>query len=230
MSQPASEEAIFLSALEKGTPTERAAYLEAACGADADLRRCVERLLEAHPHVGAFLESPAAVEERTQDPQGANAPGASSPTAGPGTRIGPYKVLQQIGEGGMGVVWMAEQEEPVRRQVALKIIKPGMDSQQIIARFEAERQALALMDHPNIAKSLLGGALLGQKQYAAAEPLLKEGYEGLKQRAAKIPPANKVRLIEALERLVRLFVATGKNDEAAKWRTELEAAAAREKP
>ena len=82
----------------------------------------------------------------------------SPPAEEPGTRIGPYKLLQQIGEGGMGIVWMAEQEQPVRRKVALKIIKPGMDSQQVVARFEAERQALALMDHPNIARVLDGGA------------------------------------------------------------------------
>src|SRR5262249_22610180 len=79
------------------------------------------------------------------------------PAEAPGTVVGPYKLLQQIGEGGMGVVFMAEQEKPVRRKVALKIIKPGMDSRQVIARFEAERQALALMDHQNIARVLDAG-------------------------------------------------------------------------
>src|SRR5262249_30831137 len=82
----------------------------------------------------------------------ADRPGPRPITEGPGTRIGPYKLLQKIGEGGMGVVYMAEQEHPVKRRVALKIIKPGMDSEQVVARFEAERQALALMDHPNIAR------------------------------------------------------------------------------
>src|SRR5437588_8593838 len=94
------------------------------------------------------------VDRRTMGP----APGSPStllaryPVEGPGTKIGPYKLLQKIGEGGMGIVYMAEQETPVRRKVAFKIIKPGMDSAQVIARFEAERQALAMMDHPNIAK------------------------------------------------------------------------------
>ena len=85
-----------------------------------------------------------------------------SPAERPGTRIGPYKLLQQIGEGGMGVVYMAEQQEPVRRKVALKIIKPGMDTKQVIARFEAERQALAMMDHQNIARVLDAGTTEGE--------------------------------------------------------------------
>src|SRR5207247_8302740 len=87
----------------------------------------------------------------------------------PGSTIGPYKLLQQIGEGGMGVVYMAEQTEPVRRKVALKIIKPGMDSAQVIARFEAERQALALMDHQNIARVLDGGATASGRPYFVME-------------------------------------------------------------
>jgi serine/threonine-protein kinase len=91
------------------------------------------------------------------------------PTEGPGSRIGPYKLLQQIGEGGMGTVFMAEQQEPVRRQVALKVIKPGMDSRQVIARFEAERQALALMDHPNIAKVLDAGTTESGRPYFVME-------------------------------------------------------------
>src|SRR5262249_30871630 len=88
---------------------------------------------------------------------------------GPGTVLGPYKLLQQIGEGGMGTVWMAEQAQPVHRKVALKIIKPGMDSRQVLARFEAERQALALMDHPHIAKVFDGGAISGGRPYFVME-------------------------------------------------------------
>ena len=109
------------------------------CADDSDLRHRVERLLRASADAGSFLESPAA------DPH----PTIDRPIAEqPGDTIGPYKLLQQIGEGGFGVVYMADQTEPVKRRVALKIIKPGMDTRQVIARFEAERQALAMMDHP----------------------------------------------------------------------------------
>ena len=110
----------------------------------------------------ALAATPAPVDPGTPAPQGADAPRATGPAEGPGTRIGPYKLLQQIGEDGMGAVWLAEQEQPVRRQVALKIIKPGLDSAQVIARFEAERQALALMDHPHIAKILDAGTTKGE--------------------------------------------------------------------
>src|SRR5262249_53361391 len=113
-------------------------------------RREVEALLHAHDDSAGFLRDPAPRPRETIDV-------ADQPSEGPGTVIGPYKLLQQIGEGGMGVVYMAEQQEPVRRKVALKIIKPGMDSRQVIARFEAERQALAMMDHQNIAKVLDAG-------------------------------------------------------------------------
>ena len=151
MSRPTpSIDEIFFAAMERESPEARAAYLDEVCGSDPDLRRRVERLLDAQPKVGSFLDSPAAGPTMT----------LPSPQAmeGPGTVIGPYKLLEQIGEGGMGVVYMAEQTQPVRRKVALKIIKPGMDTQQVIARFEAERQALAMMDHPNIAKVLDAGA------------------------------------------------------------------------
>src|SRR5215470_15562108 len=129
---------------------KRAAYLDGACGNDAKLRRQVEALLEANASVGDFLEDflPISLHSKATFPAGEK----------PGDRIGHYKLLQQIGEGGCGVVFMAEQEEPVRRRVALKIIKPGMDSKSVVARFEAERQALALMDHPNIAKVFDAGA------------------------------------------------------------------------
>ncbi len=137
--------AIFHAASEV-SPADRAAFLEAACGDDAELRAEVATLLDAQRDAGSFLD----VETVTTP--------ASSPSEGPGTRVGRYKLLQKIGEGGFGSVYMAEQEEPVRRKVALKIIKLGMDTKQVIARFEAERQALALMDHPNIARVLDAGA------------------------------------------------------------------------
>src|SRR6516165_9736419 len=136
--------AVFLEAVENCAPNEWGAYLEGACGDDADLRRRVKILLHAHLGQDSLLDAPA---------PGANAPTIDQPAAERlDAQIGPYKLLQQIGEGGMGTVYLAEQQEPVRRTVALKIIKPGMDSRQVIARFEAERQALALMDHPNIAR------------------------------------------------------------------------------
>src|ERR1700722_8490098 len=141
--------AIFLSALEFTGSEERRAYLDHACGADVPLRRAVQALLDAHQGAGNFLEQSAIPALTT--PEGPRA-------EGPGSRIGSYKLLQKLGEGGMGVVYMAEQEHPVRRRVALKIIKPGMDSNQVVARFEAERQALAMMDHINIAKVLDAGA------------------------------------------------------------------------
>jgi serine/threonine protein kinase/Flp pilus assembly protein TadD len=143
-------EAIFLAALEKITPGERAAFVGGACADNPELLQRVKELLASH--------------EESQGPFDAPPPGLGITVGLPpiaetaGSKIGPYKLLEQIGEGGFGVVFMAEQLEPVRRRVALKVVKPGMDSKQIIARFEAERQALALMDHPNIAKVLEAGA------------------------------------------------------------------------
>jgi hypothetical protein len=143
---------LFLQALELGSPAERQQYLDDACASDPALRAEVEALLQASARAGSFLESPA-----TAPPLGAT---VDAPIReAPGTVIGAYKLLQEIGEGGMGTVFMAEQTQPVQRKVALKIVKPGMDSRQVLARFEAERQALALMDHPNIAKVLDGGAV-----------------------------------------------------------------------
>ncbi len=144
-----SVENILAEAVEIA-PADRQAFVEKACGGNAELRATVERLLANHDQAGSFLEHPAAVLDPVTMP--------ANPVA-IGTRIGPYKLLEIIGEGGMGVVYLAEQQEPVRRQVALKVIKPGMDSKQIVARFEAERQALALMDHPNIARVLEAGAI-----------------------------------------------------------------------
>src|SRR5262249_53245303 len=134
---------------------QRQAYLDEVCGQRPELRRQVEDLLRLHEGAGSFLEKPAADSAAT----GAFPDGAEPAPAleGPGALVGPYKLLEQIGEGGMGTVWMAQQTAPVKRVVALKLIKAGMDSKQVIARFEAERQALALMDHPNIAKVLDAG-------------------------------------------------------------------------
>src|SRR6266699_1297388 len=150
MNTPKDEETIFAAALAL-PPEERAVCLDQACGGDAALRQRVETLLKAHA-ASAFLEEPAA-------PVASHTLQISPPVSErAGDRIGRYKLLQQIGEGGCGIVYMAEQDEPVRRRVALKVIKLGMDTKQVIARFEAERQALALMDHPNIAKVLDAGA------------------------------------------------------------------------
>ena len=167
---------IFLEALELSDPDARREHVARRCAGDELLRRAVEGLLADVANVGSsFLAQPAANEVRqlnddspeTQSPRGANeiAPAVelgttrdSSPTTNaPSTMIGPYKLLQRVGEGGMGEVWMAEQEKPIRRRVAVKLIKAGLDSKQVIARFEAERQALAMMDHQNIAKVLDAG-------------------------------------------------------------------------
>jgi serine/threonine protein kinase/lipopolysaccharide biosynthesis regulator YciM len=140
-----SEKSIFLAALEKESAQERAAFLDQACAGDPRLRAEVEALLAAHERLGELPPAPGATGAGTTVEEPAL-------TEGPGTWIGPYKLLQKLGEGGMGTVYLGEQQEPVKRQVALKIIKAGMDSAHVIGRFEQERQALAVMDHPNIAK------------------------------------------------------------------------------
>ena len=149
-------------------PEERAAYLAEACGADAQLLQCVEAGLKKHEKGGDTIESTGA--RSLRETIVLTLPPLEIPlTERPGTNIGRYRLLQPIGEGGMGSVWMAEQEEPVRRRVALKVIKLGMDTKEVIARFEAERQALALMDHPNIAKVLDGGATETGRPYFVME-------------------------------------------------------------
>ncbi len=141
---------------------QRAAYLERACAGDVKLRQQVEALLNSHDSIGDFLEeSPQKTAKEIRSP--------ISVGEKAGDHIGRYKLLQQIGEGGCGVVYMAEQEEPVRRRVALKIIKPGMDTKNVVARFEAERQALALMDHPNIARVFDAGATASGRPYFVME-------------------------------------------------------------
>ena len=165
MKSAPSEQVLFAEAQQLASPEARAVYLESACGADVPLRRRVEALLEAAEAAGEFLEQPP-TELRGDDLPTSL---AAELTEKPGDRIGRYKLLEKIGEGGCGVVYMAEQEEPVRRRVALKIIKLGMDTRQVIARFEAERQALALMDHPHIAKVLDGGATPTGRPYFVME-------------------------------------------------------------
>jgi tetratricopeptide (TPR) repeat protein/serine/threonine protein kinase len=152
-----NERDLFMAALPIADAAERSAYLDRACAGDAALRQRVEALLAASAQAGSFLQQPAADLRATTDVSHPGPATGSDPVAGPGTIIGPYKLLEPIGEGGMGTVWMAQQTEPVKRLVALKLIKAGMDSRQVIARFEAERQALALMDHANIARVLDGG-------------------------------------------------------------------------
>lgn len=147
---------VFVAALQVA-PEKWEDYLREACGDDPSLQDRARELLRAHVQAGSFLDGPAvAVDVATH-------------IEGPGSVIGPYKLLEQIGEGGMGLVLMAEQSEPIRRHVALKIIKPGMDSRQVVARFEAERQALALMEHPNIARVLDGGSTAGGRPYFVME-------------------------------------------------------------
>src|SRR5262245_45187491 len=159
--QPPDERTVFERSLDFAPGAEREAYLDDACAGKPELRREVDALLKAHEMAGSFLDRPAYDGNRTTDVE----PIAERP----GTFVGPYKLLEQIGEGGFGVVFMAEQERPVRRRVAVKVIKPGMDTRQVIARFEAERQALALMDHPNIARVFDAGATESGRPYFVME-------------------------------------------------------------
>ena len=155
-----SESAIFKVAVSL-SPDQRKAYLMQACGPNSDLRRDVEALLRAHETAGGFLRDPPDRPQAAVD--------CISIAERPGTIIGPYKLLEQIGEGGFGVVFMAEQLQPIQRKVALKVIKPGMDTRQVVARFEAERQALALMDDPNIARVLDAGTTESSRPYFVME-------------------------------------------------------------
>jgi serine/threonine protein kinase/tetratricopeptide (TPR) repeat protein len=159
-SGPSREKEIFERALDIDSVEERQRFLAQACGDDAALLNRVEALLKANEESSRFLP-----DEPLQVPMLPNTP----VTEKAGDRIGHYKLLQEIGEGGCGIVYMAEQEEPVRRRVALKVLKLGMDTKSVIARFEAERQALALMDHPNIAKVLDAGATDTGRPYFVME-------------------------------------------------------------
>jgi serine/threonine protein kinase len=154
------EKTIFNAARRIESAEARRLYVAQACGEDRALHARVEALLRVYDEDATFLRPPAEKLRADLEPSAAESPG---------TVIGPYTLVRQIGQGGMGVVFLAQQAEPVRRQVALKIIRPGMDSAQVIARFEAERQALALMDHPNIAKVLDAGAAQGGRPYFVLE-------------------------------------------------------------
>jgi len=162
---PNPVKALFLEAVEKHAPDQWPAFLDRVCAGRSDLRGQVEVLLQAHREAGTGLPGPGE----------SGVPGPEATTDEPpvreraGTVIGPYSLMEQIGEGGMGLVFVAEQQYPVRRKVALKVIKPGMDTRQVVARFEAERQALALMDHPNIAKVYDGGETAGGRPYFVME-------------------------------------------------------------
>ena len=154
-------EELFSAALEQKSWARQSSFLDEACAGDTALRSKLEQLLRAHDRVGSFLEGPPIDPNATIE--------STSQCEMTGTKIGRYKILQQLGEGGFGMVYMAEQEYPVRRKVALKIIKLGMDTKQVIARFEAERQALALMDHPNIAQVHDAGATESGRPYFVME-------------------------------------------------------------
>src|SRR5262245_23373656 len=156
------EEEVFAGAAEL-PPDQRAAYLDKTCAAEPALRRRIEALLHALDHAIPLLKEPPPAQSARLAPVGL------PPTEKAGDRIGRYKLREPIGEGGCGVVYVAEQEEPVRRRVALKVIKLGMDTKQVIARFDAERQALAMMDHPNIAKVLDAGATDTGRPYFVME-------------------------------------------------------------
>ena len=157
MSDSTREEEIFLAALDRPV-AERAAFLEHACAGDATLHASVAALLVAHEQPAAFIDQPRVTP-----------PVAVIAEEKPGDRIGRYQLLEPLGEGGCGVVYLAEQLEPVRRRVALKVIKLGKDTKAVIARFDAERQALAMMDHPNIAKVLDAGATDAGRPYFVME-------------------------------------------------------------
>src|SRR2546425_10903495 len=164
------EETIFNVARHINAPEARRLYVEQSCADDPLVQERVEALLRVNDQEQGFLESPPVYVSPTLegDSDGAT-PAGPAIGEGPGTQIGPYKLMEQIGEGGFGVVFLAEQQQPVRRKVALKVLKPGMDTRQVVARFEAERQALALMDHLNIAHILDGGETASGRPYFVME-------------------------------------------------------------
>jgi serine/threonine protein kinase len=150
---------IFLAAVEQCAPDQWRQFVDEATRGDEALRQQVDALLDAHRETNQLLDGTGLLATVAQ----------ASLTERPGTQIGPYKLVQEIGEGGMGMVYMAAQKEPVRRKVALKIIKPGMDTREVIARFAAEKQALAIMDHPNIAKVHDAGTTESGRPYFVME-------------------------------------------------------------
>jgi serine/threonine protein kinase/tetratricopeptide (TPR) repeat protein len=164
-----NEESLFLAALEKPTPSQRRAFLEEACAGDVALRRRVELLLAAHLKTLGILDGPTRPLQWTE--AAASFVGGATPADERAGAVvaGRYRLLEEIGTGGMGTVWKAEQPQPVRRTVALKLIRAGMDSRTVLSRFEAERQALALMDHPNIARVLDGGTTASGRPFFVME-------------------------------------------------------------
>src|SRR5262249_6211014 len=152
---------IFMALVGKVQPEFWRSHLDVACGDDPELRQEIDSLLAAHLPADSLLAQPAAAVVATASPL--------TLVEAVGDAVGPFKLLQQIGEGGMGVVFMAEQTDPIQRTVALKIIKAGMDTRHVMARFEAERQALAMMDHPNIAKVHDAGATENGRSYFVME-------------------------------------------------------------
>ena len=161
---PNREELLFQLALTKSSD-ERAEFLERECRNDAALRARIAALLAAHDQPGELLATPTPGVKATIKLEFAEEPADEAV----GQTLGRYKLLERVGEGGCGVVYVAEQTEPVRRRVALKVIKLGMDTKQVVARFEAERQALAMMDHPNIAKVLDAGTAEVDRPYFVME-------------------------------------------------------------
>lgn len=159
-----TEREIFVQAIELGDPDERCAYLDAACGADRGLRSAVDALLAAHEQPAELLDNPIG-----EDWSRTHLSASIEPVEHIGMQIGPYKLMEQIGEGGFGLVFVAQQEKPVRRKVALKIVKPGMGSREVVARFEAERQAVAMMNHPNIAQIYDVGVISDGRPYFVME-------------------------------------------------------------
>jgi len=167
--QSRSEKEIFFEALDKNTPQERAAFLDGACGKNPALRARLEALLADHFQKDGFMEKPAAA-ARGEPAKTIKLGAVVNPNdEAVGQTIGRYKLLEKLGEGGCGAVYVAQQHEPVRRRVALKVIKLGMDTKEVIARFEAERQALAMMDHPNIAKVFDAGTTETGRPYFVME-------------------------------------------------------------
>ncbi|MGB7326341.1 MAG: serine/threonine-protein kinase, partial [Rubripirellula sp.] len=162
-----TERAIFLQAIDEEILDDRVAYLDSACGDDRELRASVEALLIAHQQPAALLDHPIGGDlSRPSIPVEHS---VDHPVDHIGMQIGPYKLMEQIGEGGFGLVFVAEQSQPVRRRVAFKIVKPGLGSKEVIARFEAERQAVALMNHPNIAQVFDAGVTTDHRPYFAME-------------------------------------------------------------
>src|SRR5262249_28198904 len=159
------EESLFAAALQLPTPTARAGFLDEACAEEPTLRRRLDELLAFHDRVEGILDHT----EKFPQAGLATSPAEAPIAEGPGDSIGPYVLQERIGAGGFGLVFAAEQQDPVRRTVALKIIKPGMDTREVIQRFAAERQALAIMDHPNIARVFDAGATASGRPYFAME-------------------------------------------------------------